>query len=58
MSYILCSDGFGKFMELISTCEDGLDKLEDRIGEALIHVREELHLGKAAMITIATIEWE
>ncbi len=50
MSYILCSDGFGKFMELISTCEDGLDKLEDRIGEALIHVREELHLGKAAMI--------
>lgn len=50
MSYILCSDGFGKFMELISTCEDGLDKLEDRIGDALVYVQEELHLGKAAMV--------
>lgn len=50
MSYVLCSDGFSKFMEMISNCEDGLDKLEDLIGEALVHVREELHLGKAAMV--------
>lgn len=50
MGYILCSDGFCKFMEMISNCEDGLDKLEDRIGEALVHVQEELHLGKAAMV--------
>lgn len=50
MSYILCSDGFGKFMEMISDCEIGLDKLEDRIGKALECVQEELHLGKAAMV--------
>lgn len=50
MGYILCSSGFGKFMEMISDCEVDLDKLEDRIGEALVHVQEELHLGKAAMI--------
>ena len=50
MSYVLCSDGFCKFMEMLSNCEDGLDKLEDRIGEALAHVHEDLHLGKAAMV--------
>lgn len=50
MGYILCSNGFSKFMEMISDCEVELDKLEDRIGEALVHVQEELHLGKAAMI--------
>lgn len=50
MSYILCSEGFCKFMEMISDSEIGLDKLEERIGEALVHVREELHLGKAAMV--------
>ncbi len=50
MSYILCSDGFGKFMEMISDCEIGLDKLEDQIGKALECVQEELHLGKAAMV--------
>lgn len=50
MGYILCSEGFGKFMELISDCEVGLDKLEDRIGNALVHVQEELHLGKVAMV--------
>ncbi len=50
MGYILCSDGFGKFMEMISNCEESLDKLEDLIGEALVHVQEELHLGKAAMV--------
>lgn len=50
MSYILCSDGFGKFMEVIAECEVGLEKLEDQIGEALVYVREELHLGKAAMV--------
>ena len=46
----MCSDGFGKFMEIITNCEIGLDHLEDRIGEALMHVQEELHLGKAAMV--------
>ena len=50
MGYVLCSDGFYKFIEMISECEIGLDKLEDRIGEALLCVQEELHLGKAAMI--------
>ena len=50
MSHIMCSDGFGKFMEIITNCEIGLDHLEDRIGEALMHVQEELHLGKAAMV--------
>ena len=50
MSHIMCSDGFGKFMEIITNCEIGLEQLEDRIGEALMHVQEELHLGKAAMV--------
>ncbi len=50
MSQIMCSDGFGKFMEMITNCEIGLEQLEDRIGEALMHVQEELHLGKAAMV--------
>ena len=50
MGYILCNDNFYKFMDIVSDCEIGLDKLEDRIGEALICIREELHLGKAAMI--------
>lgn len=50
MSYILCSDGFNKFMDMIANCENGLDKLENQIGEALVHVQEELHLGKAAMV--------
>lgn len=50
MSHIMCSDGFGKFMEIITNCEVGLERLEDRIGEALLHVQEELHLGKAAMV--------
>ena len=50
MSHIMCSDGFGKFMEIITNCEVGLERLEDQIGEALLHVQEELHLGKAAMV--------
>lgn len=50
MGYILCSDGFVKFMEIVTNCEENLDKLEDRIGEALVYVQEELHLGKAAMV--------
>ena len=50
MSHIMCSDGFGKFMESITNCEVGLERLEDQIGEALLHVQEELHLGKAAMV--------
>ncbi len=50
MGYVLCSDGFGKFMEMISNCENGLDQIENQIGEALTHVQEELHLGKAAMV--------
>lgn len=50
MSHIMCSDGFGKFMESITNCEVGLERLEDQIGEALMHVQEELHLGKAAMV--------
>ncbi|MBQ3517298.1 MAG: hypothetical protein IJA29_08760, partial [Lachnospiraceae bacterium] len=50
MSYILCSDGFNKFMDLIANCENGLENLENLIGEALVHVQEELHLGKAAMV--------
>lgn len=50
MSHIMCSDGFGKFMEMITNCEVGLERLEDQIGEALLHVQEELHLGKAAMV--------
>lgn len=50
MGDILCSKGFGKFMEMISECENGLEYVEDRIGEALVHVQEELHLGKAAMV--------
>ncbi len=50
MSNILCGDGFAKFMEMIVECEHGLDKLEEQIGEALLYVKDELHLGKAAMI--------
>lgn len=50
MSHIMCSDGFGKFMDIITNCEVGLERLEDQIGEALLHVQEELHLGKAAMV--------
>ena len=50
MGYILSSDGFAKFMEMMLECENGLEKLEDQIGSALVHVEEELHLGKAAMI--------
>lgn len=50
MGYILCSDVFCDFMEKILNCEVGLDKLEDQIGKALECVREELHLGKAAMV--------
>lgn len=50
MSYILCSNGFNKFMDLIANCENGLENLENLIGEALVHVQEELHLGKAAMV--------
>ncbi len=50
MGYILCSDVFCDFMEKILNCEVGLDKLEDRIGEALECIRDELHLGKAAMV--------
>lgn len=50
MSYVLRSEGFGKFMEMISEREEGLEKLEDQIGDALECVQEELHLGKAAMV--------
>lgn len=50
MNYILCSDGFSKFVETISDCENGLDALEERIGMALEYIQEELHLGKAAMV--------
>lgn len=50
MGYILSSDGFAKFMEMLSGCEGSLDLLEGQIGDALAHVKDELHLGKAAMI--------
>lgn len=50
MGFMLSSEGFAKFMEMILECEDGLERLEEQIGDALVHVKEELHLGKAAMI--------
>ena len=50
MGNVLCGDGFAKFMEIVTEHEVGLEKLEDLIGDALVYVRDELHLGKAAMI--------
>ena len=40
MNYILCSDGFSKFVETISDCENGLDALEERIGMALEYIQK------------------